>query len=126
MAGCERGYLCVVCGQEVEEIDDSELYLRYVLGDADWDVLNRSPERHIRCNPILAQFIQTEDFAGIELAGAFSRAELDPDFVRAEEARVTRGYLRLRELKTAGLPLSEYPLPEVLARRNGETAARRT
>jgi hypothetical protein len=120
MAGCERGYLCAVCGKDVEEIVDSELYLRYVLGDAEWDVLNRSPERHIRCNPILAQFITDETFAGIEVAGAFSKAELDPEFVKAEEARITRGYLRLLELKAANVPISEYPLPEVLARRNDE------
>ncbi len=25
MAGCERGYLCTVCGEEVEEITDSVL-----------------------------------------------------------------------------------------------------
>jgi hypothetical protein len=118
MAGCERGYLCAVCGQDVEEITDSELYLRYVLGDVEWDVLNRSPERHIRCNPILAQFILNEAFAAVEADGAFSKAQLDPEFVRTEEARVTSGYLRLLELKTANLPISEYPFPHVLARRS--------
>ena len=41
MAGCERGYLCTVCGQDVEEITDSDLYLRYVLGEVEWDSLNR-------------------------------------------------------------------------------------
>src|SRR6266851_863348 len=100
MAGCERGYLCTVCGQDVEEITDSELYLRYVLGDVEWEVLNRSPERHIRCNPVLAQFILTESFASVVVDGAFSKAQLEPEFVRAEEARVTGGYLRLHELKT--------------------------
>ena len=57
MAGCERGYLCTVCGDDVEEITDSVLYLRYVLGEVAWDDLNRSPETHIRCDPILAQFM---------------------------------------------------------------------
>ena len=37
MAGCERGYLCAVCGQEVEEITESDLYLRYVLGEVEWE-----------------------------------------------------------------------------------------
>ena len=46
MAGCERGYLCTVCGQDVEEITDSVLYLRYVLGDVEWDVLNRARDAH--------------------------------------------------------------------------------
>ena len=43
MAGCERGYLCTVCGQEVEEITDSDLYLRYVLGEVEWEVLQQCP-----------------------------------------------------------------------------------
>jgi hypothetical protein len=120
MAGCERGYLCTVCGQDVEEITESELYLRYVLGDVEWEVLNRSPERHIRCNPILAQFILNQEFAAVEVDGVFSKAQLDPEFVKTEEARVTSGYLRLHELKTANLPISEYPFPDVVARRNDE------
>ena len=62
MAGCERGYLCTVCGREVEEITDSDLYLRYVLGEAEWDELNRAAERHIRCNPVLAQFVVDPSF----------------------------------------------------------------
>jgi len=111
MAGCERGYLCTVCGQEVEEITDSDLYLRYVLGEVEWDSLNRAPERHIRCNPILAQFIVDAMFDPVSDAGAFSKVHLDPQFVKTEEERVTRGYLRLRELAKTNLPLAEYPLP---------------
>jgi hypothetical protein len=117
MAGCERGYLCTVCGQEVEEITDSDLYLRYVLGDVEWDQLNREPERHIRCNPILAQFIVDESFEPVSGAGAFSKDQLDPDFVQSEERRVTLGYLRLRELATTELTVAEYPLDHVIARR---------
>ena len=33
MARCEQGYLCEVCGSEVEALTDSDLYLRYVLGE---------------------------------------------------------------------------------------------
>ena len=33
MALCEQGYLCDVCGQDVAAIVDSDLYLRYVLGE---------------------------------------------------------------------------------------------
>jgi hypothetical protein len=119
MAGCERGYLCTVCGQEVEEITDSDLYLRYVLGEVDWDVLHRSPERHIRCNPVVAQFIVTERFPPVKLEGVFSKDHLDREFVSTEEARVTRGYLRLYEVVTAHLPISEYPLPDAPARSKG-------
>ena len=67
MAGCERGYLCTVCGREVEEITESDLYLRYVLGEAEWDELNRAPERHIRCNPVLAQFIVDTSFEPVSM-----------------------------------------------------------
>jgi hypothetical protein len=117
MAACERGYLCSVCGQDVEAITDSDLYLRYVLGEVEWDFLHKLPERHIRCNPVLGQFIVAEDFAPIEVEGAFAKAHLDPEYVAAEQDRVTRGYLRLCELSAANRPIGEYPLPEVLARR---------
>ena len=47
MAGCERGYLCTVCGQDVEEITDSVLYLRYVLGEVEWEELEpRAGDAH--------------------------------------------------------------------------------
>ena len=116
MARCERGYLCVVCGKEVEEIAESKLYLQYVLGDVDGDFLHRLPEAHIRCDPILAQFIVTGEFDAPVVTGSFAKSALDPEFVRAEESRVTRGYLRLIELTRGSLPIWEYPLPEVKAR----------
>jgi hypothetical protein len=112
MAGCERGYLCTVCGQEVEEITDSDLYIRYVLGEAEWDELNRAPERHIRCDPVV-----DPSFEPVICAGAFSKSHLDPEFVRNEENRVTTAFLRLRELVTENLPIADYPLPDVIARR---------
>jgi hypothetical protein len=119
MARCEGGYLCVVCGRDVEEITDSGLYLRYVLGEVEWENLDRAPERHIRCDPVLAQFIVDESFEPVGGAGAFSKADLDPEFVRAEEQRVTRGYLRLRELAMTNLHLAEYPLAGAIAGRQG-------
>ena len=33
MAPCDQGYLCDVCGDEVEEIFESDLYLRFVIGE---------------------------------------------------------------------------------------------
>ena len=116
MALCDQGYLCDVCGEEVETIDESDLYLRYVLGEVDPETLHVSKERHLRCNPTLAQFIAAEGFEPVVAEGLFARSGLDPEFVAAEEARVTRGYLRLLELPGSGLPLTEYPLPEVRAR----------
>ena len=38
---------------------------------------------------------------------------MDAGYVAEEEARVTRGWRRLQELPTSGLPIIEYPLPEV-------------
>jgi len=116
MAVCEQGYLCEVCGLDVAEITESDLYLRYVLGEVDPETLHTQPERHITCNPTLAQFIVADDFPPVVAQGLFARNELDPAFVAAEEARVTRGYLRLRALPELGLPLTEYPLPEVRSR----------
>jgi hypothetical protein len=113
MARCERGYLCAVCGEEVEEINESDLYLRYVLGDVDGDSLHRLPERHIRCDPALAQFIIMEGFNTPVIEGPFAKAGLDPDFVTAEEQRVTRGYRRLQDLASCGEPIWDYPLPEL-------------
>ena len=55
MAKCDEGYLCEVCGKDVAEIIDSDLYLRYVIGMLDPEVLHTTGERHIRCNPALAQ-----------------------------------------------------------------------
>jgi hypothetical protein len=122
MVACERGYLCDVCGGDVGEITESDLYLRYVLGEVDPETLHMQPERHIRCNPTLAQFIVAEGFAPMEAPGFFAKSQLDRAFVAAEEARVTRGYLRLCALPTLGLPLTEYPLPEVRARWEGPPA----
>ena len=121
MAVCEEGYLCEVCGRDVADIRESDLYLRYVLGEVDPETLHVRPERHIGCNPTLAQFIVADGFAPVVVAGPFGKAGLDPEFVREEEARVTRGYLRLREIfATEGLPLTEYPLPGVMGRWQGD------
>ena len=125
MAVCEQGYLCEVCGREVEEITESDLYLRYVLGEVDPETLHVRPERHITCNPTLAQFIVAEGFPAVKVEGAFAKDGLDPEYVGGEESRVTRGYLRLLELPGLELPITEYPLPEVRERwRNrGEPAS---
>ncbi|GAC1474258.1 MAG: hypothetical protein NVSMB9_24270 [Isosphaeraceae bacterium] len=127
MVRCEQGYLCEVCGADVEDLGDSDLYLRYVLGEVDPETLHLQPERHLACNPTLAQFIVAEGFAPITVEGPFNKGELDPEFVAEEEARVTRGFLRLRELPGLELPINEYPLPEVRARwqENDELASGR-
>lgn len=115
MARCEQGYLCDVCGEDVGDIWLSELYLRYVIGQLDPETLHTTPERHIRCTPVLAQFIVHEAFAPIVVEGDFDKRLLDPQFVREREDLVTRGWLRLCDLgqQSEGVSLLEYPLPEV-------------
>ncbi|MGQ0637465.1 MAG: hypothetical protein ACT4QC_22900 [Planctomycetaceae bacterium] len=116
MARCEQGYLCEVCGDEVAEIVDSDLYLHYVIGAIPARELMARPERHIRCNPVQAQFIVDETFAPMTVEGPFDKRQLDPKYVGAQEDLVTRGWRRLQELSGQSLPLAEYPLPEVRAR----------
>jgi hypothetical protein len=116
MAKCEEGYLCDVCGQDVAELADSDLYLRYVVGLLDPEVLHTTAERHIRCNPALAQYIVDVNFAPVVVEGAFDKRQLDATFVRERERLVTRGWRRLKEVGSSGVPIIEYPLPEVLAR----------
>jgi len=118
MAKCDEGYICHVCGKDVESITDSDLYLRYVLGLVDPEVLHTIPERHIRCNPLLAQFIDDTRFEPVDVAGDMGLANLDPDYVAERRLRVTRAYQRLWELKAAdGVSILEFPLDDVSADR---------
>lgn len=115
MSKCELGYLCEVCGKDVENLTDSDLYLRYVIGMLDPEVLHTQKERHILCNPVLAQFIVDEDFPPVRVEGDFDKRQLDAAYVRDRETLVTRGYRRLKELASLDLPIIDYPLPEVRA-----------
>ena len=114
MARCEQGYLCEVCREEVESIRESDLYLRFVIGELKSSQLLAAPERHIRCNPVLAQFIQHPDFEPIDVEGDFDRRLFDPLEMAPRIELVTRGWLRLQELAglSSPIPLSQYPLPE--------------
>ncbi|MBI2824658.1 MAG: hypothetical protein HYX69_08235 [Planctomycetia bacterium] len=116
MAKCEQGYLCDVCGGDVEAITDSDLYLRFVIGLVDPETLHTTAERHIRCNPALAQFIVDDDFPVIAVEGPFDKRALDPAYVHEREVLVTRGWRRLREVSGQEIPIIEYPLPEIRAR----------
>jgi hypothetical protein len=116
MAKCDEGYLCDVCGEDVANLTDSDLYLRYVIGMLDPEVLHTTKERHIRCNPSLAQYIAADDFEPVVVEGAFDKRQLDEAFVREQERLVTRGWHRLKEIAGSNLPIIEYPLPEVMAK----------
>src|SRR5579871_6378707 len=115
MVGCEQGYLCDVCGEEVEQITESDLYLRYVMGEVSPLALPTLPERHIRCHPATAQYIVDPAFPTIHCDGVFNKKMMDPAFVAEQESKVTRAWQRLQEIPGLGIPLTEYPLPEVLA-----------
>jgi len=111
---CETGYYCDVCGLDVERITESDLYLRFVVGMVDPEVLHVSTERHIRCNPVLAQFIVAPEFdPPVVVTGDFDKRQLDPRFVAQREELVTRGWRRLFELAGSDLAVVDYPLPEV-------------
>ena len=115
MAKCDEGYLCSVCGGDVEAITDSDLYLRYVIGLVDPELLHAQPEKHIRCNPTLAQFIVADEFDAVEVEGEFSKMHLDSEYVAARESLVTRGWQRLKEIKGLGeVSILEFPLPEAI------------
>ncbi len=116
MAKCDEGYRCEVCGQDVTSIVDSDVYLRFVIGELDPEVLHTSPERHIRCNPVLAQFIEHADFDPIVVAGDFSMQDLDPEFRRQRTNLVSRGYVRLLEIAATDgdRDVTMYPLPEAV------------
>lgn len=114
MAKCDEGYLCDVCGEDVAELTDSDLYLRYIVGLLDPEVLHTTPERHIRCNPALAQYIVADDFEPVVVDGAFDKRQLDSTYVAEREDLMTRGWRRLNDVVHLGVPIIEYPLPDVL------------
>jgi hypothetical protein len=116
MVACEQGYLCDVCGKEVEAITESDLYLRYVLGEVSPLELPTLRERHIRCNPATAQFIVDPSFPPVRCEGVFAKVYLDAQYAAQQEVLVTRAWQRLQEIPKMGIPITEYPLPEVLQR----------
>lgn len=110
MAKCDQGYMCEVCGDEVEDITISDLYLRYVIGEIEARHLMTAPERHLRCNPVLAQFIVDPGFEPVIVEGPFDKRLMAADEVAAREDLATRGWRRLQIVRSLGLPISDYPL----------------
>ena len=82
MAVCEQGYLCTVCGERRRGDHRLGPLSSLCAGRGRWDNLNRAPEKHIRCDPVLAQFIVSDQFPPVNVDGVFSKAGLDPEFVR--------------------------------------------
>ncbi len=109
MARCDEGYLCEVCGREVDKLEESDLYLRYILGMVDPDVLHAAPERHLSCNPSFSQYIVHTEFSPVEVTGDFDKRLLDPVFVADREAEITSGYERLLEVARGETSIFQYP-----------------
>lgn len=119
MAKCEEGYLCEVCGRDVENLRDSGLYLQFILGWIDPETLHTRREVHIACLPALAQFIDDSGYPRPQtIPTEFDRESLDPQFVLERSQQVTRAYHRLRELDNMSErpAVIEYLLPEVADR----------
>jgi len=116
MAKCDEGYICEICQKDVGQITESDLYLRYVTGLIDPEVLHTSSERHIRCNPTLAQYIVADEFESVDVNGPFDKRNLDSEFVAERETLMTRGFHRLQELKGHEGNVLEYPLPDIIER----------
>jgi hypothetical protein len=120
MAHCDKGYLCRVCGDEVEKITDSELYLRYVIGEIDPEILHIAPECHLTCAPAIAQFIVDDRFSPVTYDDPLFGAQyLDPSYVAERRELLSRGYARLWEIRKSrknSLAIVDYPLPEVVGR----------
>tara|TARA_R100000789_G_scaffold97640_2_gene100423 strand:+ start:8570 stop:8929 length:360 start_codon:yes stop_codon:yes gene_type:complete len=107
LAKCDQGYLCEICGEPVKNIVESSLYLRYVLGEVQLHELFGKPERHLKCDHELAQYIRHEKFEhNPELVAANGNATLTEE----QCDRVTQGWIRLREVVHLGIPITEYPL----------------
>ena len=112
MGSCNEGYHCDRCGEYVENVRDSELYLRFVLGAVPAGELPREPERHIHCCPEFAQFIVDEGFFPVRCADPELDKALLPDDVRESQERLfTAAWKRLQEVAGSGVPVDAYPLP---------------
>ncbi|MBL8889026.1 MAG: hypothetical protein JNL67_03550 [Planctomycetaceae bacterium] len=113
MAHCDEGYLCQVCGEEVKRIDQSLLYLRYVLGWISVEQLTKQPEAHLQCSPAIAQFIVDPEFkCPIDLESSLNKHELDAGFRTERENLITAGYQRLKYLQKhrRSLTITQYPI----------------
>lgn len=114
MADCDQGYFCEACREYVDAVNDSDLYLRFVMGLVSPEELMRARERHVRCRPSLAQYIVDPNFEPVlDADPATDKRQRPADSVRRMESLVTRAWRRLQEIPGSGLSIAEYPLPDV-------------
>lgn len=116
MARCDSGYFCHVCGSYVNDVTESDLYLRFVLGEVAFEELFAAPDAHIPCNPALAQYITDPSFdAGSNgpasgLTPELRKSGRPTEETAAREARVTAAWRRLQEVPGSDLAIQDYPL----------------
>lgn len=116
MAECDQGYHCRICGDYVESIVDSEIYLRYVFRDLLFEDLSSVHEAHIWCNGNLAQYITDPRFdKPIHVDPEHDKAGKDPQECRFIERLITRAWQRLQTLPESGLDVTQYPLEDVVS-----------
>lgn len=111
---CDHGYVCTVCGRQVETLADSWLYVRFACGEVGAADLPASKDRHLRCAPELAQYVVDPAFAPlVDDRPETDKRRRDPEEVRARERLLTRAWRRLAGAEGKGWPIEEYVLPEV-------------
>ena len=57
-----------------------------------------------------------DDFEPVIVEGPFDKRQLDRRMSANAKRLITRGWKRLKEVAGLGIPIIEYPLPEVLER----------
>jgi len=111
MSHCDEGYNCDRCGEYVENVRESELYLRFVLGAVPLSELPLKHAPHLLCAPEFAQFIVDPAFPAVSCDDpALAKENLPPEVRARQEQLFTRAWRRLQEVAEAGIPVDEYPL----------------
>jgi len=99
MALCDKGYTCDRCGEYVENMRTSELYLRHLMGAVPKEELLHEPERHIACCPELAQFIVDPAFPPVVCPDpALAKGNLPAEVRESHERTFTQAWRKLQAL----------------------------
>ena len=115
MAECDASYYCRICGEYVEDITESEIYLRFVLGEVAPERLFDEAEAHLACATELSQYIVDPGFPPVaEVRPEFDKRRLDPAQVAAREDKFTRAWRRLQRIPGSGWKLADYLLEDAI------------
>ena len=115
MAKCEEGYLCDVCGGDVAEITDSDLYLRYVIGMLDPEMLHTTPRAaHPLQSGAGAVHRRRRLRAGRRRRARSTSGSSTPLRPRAASGWSPAAGGGSRKSPRWSVPIIDYPLPEVI------------